>query len=110
VTVHSTQLGAVQNAAIGLHTIYTVPSGKRTIVKSVWLRNTAAAAQTATIRFNLATGAIVQLFVPLAASPGAGSSVLLTPWVVLNVGDVFQLGASATGIDGIASGAELSLV
>lgn len=107
-TVHSTQLGAHQTIGTGGVTIYTVPANKRAIVKSIWIRNTAGAAQTAAFALILTGGATITIFQPLAASPAAGSSLYLDLWVILNAGDALKITAGAASLDAIVSGTELS--
>jgi hypothetical protein len=109
VTVHSTQLGAHQNVGASYVTLYTVPAGKRTIVKSIWARNSNAAAQVAAVQLLLASGADIFFFIPLAASPAAGSTLFMPLWVVLNQGDVIKYAAGGTNGDVIVSGAELTV-
>jgi hypothetical protein len=108
-TVHSTQLGARQNVGATSVTLYTCPSGKRTILKSLWCRNSNAAAQVAAATIVLTGGGSLAFFIPLAATPAAGSTVFLDLWVVLNAGDVLKYAAGGTNGDVIASGAELKL-
>lgn len=109
-TVHSKQLGAGAALTAGFHTLYTTPAGKRTIVKSIWLRNNTAGAVTGAWQVVISGGPTVAFFQPLAATPAAGSTVHLDTWTVLNPGDALQVGGVAgSGIDAIASGAELTL-
>lgn len=108
--VHSVQLGNGIALGAGLNTLYTCPSGKRTIVKSVYLRNATAAAVVSAIAVTRSTGGTINFFVPLAATPAAGSTVFLDLWMVLNAGDVLKVGGAAgSGVDALASGAELTL-
>lgn len=106
--VHSTQLGA--HATVGADTtLYTVPAGKRTIWKHALIRN-AGTAQTCAFVLHLGGGVTVNFWFPLAATPAAGSTIQIAPWVVLNAGDSihFASGSSQTA-DVIISGAELTV-
>lgn len=108
--VHSTQLGHGIGLTAGAHNVYTVPTGKRTILKSLSLRNATAGAVTGGFAIALAGGGTLNFFQPLAATPAAGSTVHLALWIVLNAGDVLQVdGIAGSGIDAIASGAELTV-
>lgn len=107
--VHSTQLGAAAGVTNSGVTLYTVPSGYRTILKGLWIRNDTAAANVAEVALVTGAGTIAFL-IPLPASPTAGSTTFLSLWVVLNAGDELKfLSAPSTTADVIASGAQLSL-
>jgi TolB-like protein len=106
VTVHSTQLAAKSGVGTGGTVVYTVPSGKRTIVKSIWVRNVNAAAQHLGVQYVVAGGQLPELVIYLAATGSNGDSVLVLPWTVLNAGDQIKLFPSANSVDVIA---ELSL-
>jgi hypothetical protein len=108
VTVHSTQLGSGVALTAGYHTLYTVPANTRTIFKGIWLRNGGAAAFVGGVQLHLASGGSPAFFIPLAASPAAGSTVWIALWVVLNAGDQLNVAGSASGIDAIVAGTELS--
>jgi hypothetical protein len=46
----------------------------------------------------------------MAATPAAGSTVKIEPWVVLRAGDALTVaGVAGSGVDCYASGAELTL-
>jgi hypothetical protein len=110
VTVHSDRLGSGAALGAGYHTVYTCPTGKRTIVKSIWLRNNTAAAITGAFQVVISGGATISFFQPLAATPAAGSTVKLEPWVVLRAGDALNIaGIAGSGVDAYVSGAELTL-
>jgi hypothetical protein len=109
VTVHSTQLGAKAGMATTLVTVYTVPSGKRTIVKGIWVRNAGAAATVCDVNLALSGGPSPSFFIALAATPAAGSTVFLPVWIVLNAGDVIKAAMNAGTGDLIVAGAELTL-
>jgi hypothetical protein len=110
VTVHSDRLGSGAALGAGNHTLYTVPTGKRTIVKSIWLRNNTAAAITGAWAVVITGGATISFFQPLAATPAAGSTVKIEPWIVLRAGDALTVaGVAGSGVDAYVSGAELTL-
>ena len=109
-TVHSNRLGQGASIAAGFHDIYTCPADTRTIVKTIWLRNATAGAITGGFAVVLSGGATITFFQPLAATPAAGSTVKIEPWLVLRVGDKLQIaGAAGSGVDAYVSGAELGL-
>jgi hypothetical protein len=103
-------LGAIAAAGAGNHTLYTCPSGKRTIVKTIWMRNCTAGAITGDWAVVISGGATITFFQPMAATPAAGSTVKIEPWVVLRAGDALTVaGVAGSGVDCYASGAELTL-
>jgi hypothetical protein len=94
----------------GNHTLYTCPAGTRAIVKSIWMRNNTAAAITGAWSVIVSGGPTVNFFQPLAATPAAGSTVKIEPWLVLRPGDVLQVaGVAGSGVDCYVSGTELIL-
>lgn len=107
--VHSTQLGA--NGAIGTggYTIYTCPAGKRTIVKTIVLQNTAAASNRVGINLSLVGGGSVLWHVTLGASASATESEVYDLWLVMNAGDSLRLTPAANSIEAVASGSELTV-
>lgn len=107
--VHSAQLGRGQSLGVGPTTLYTVPAGKRAIVKSYWARNHGTA-QTSDFQLVISGGPTLDFFVPLAATPAAGSTVFASIWVVLNPGDQIRWISGASQLtDVIVSGTELTL-
>jgi len=107
-TVRSTQLGIADGVTAGDHDLYTVPSGRRTILKTLQVRNNTAGAITWSWYIKPTGGGRIDFFLPMPASPGAGSTATLNLWTVLNAGDVLGVtGVAGSGIDCIASGAEL---
>lgn len=108
-TVHSTQLGAAAAVGVAGVTVYTVPAGKRTILKGIWLRNTGGAANVAKLELTLVGGTSVFFYVNLDVSANAGNTVFLNLWVVMNAGDALKMTAAVNSVNIIASGAELTL-
>ena len=108
-TVHSTQLGLALTIGTGGTTLYTVPAGKRTIVKSVVLQNLNAAAAQATIAIYNGATELAQWGVHLAAAGAAGDSNADQIWVVLNAGQRLKVFAGAASCSAVASGSELAL-
>lgn len=93
-------LGAV--SATTPTTVYTVPAGKRTIVKSVTVQNTTGASKDVQLRVS-GTGTIYHW--NLTAYGTAGDRAVQNFWIVLNPGDVLQFQVSVTGqIDVSVSG------
>jgi hypothetical protein len=107
-TVHSTQLGA--NGAIGSGgaTLYTVPTGKRTILKSVVLQNNAAGANRIILRIDLVGGGNVSWGVTVGAAGGASESMLVECWIVMDAGDVLKVTPTSSFVEALASGAQLT--
>lgn len=108
-TVHSTQLGANSAVTTAGATLYTCPAGKRTIVKSVVLENTASASQRVFIEVVLHSGGAIQPSVTLGANPSATEAIVWSCWIVLNAGDSIKIQPSANGVQAIVSGTELIL-
>lgn len=107
--VHSTQLGAHTGITTAGVTLYTVPAGKRTIVKSVCFQSHAAASQRVFIVFSSATAGDIALGVTVGAIGSATESMNYECWVVLNAGDKLKVVPVSDNVDAIASGAELVL-
>lgn len=107
--VHSTQLGGGANLSTGATTLYTVPSGKRTIVKSLYLHNRAGSANRVTIIFHSSTLGSVVFAVTPGASSSATESLFQELWAVLNAGDYISVNPASSGMDVLVSGTELSL-
>lgn len=106
-TVHSTQLGLELTFSTTHTTVYTVPAGKRTIVKSILIQNQTAAAGTVTIWVQVGSTQLFAINYHLTAAGSVGDSVTLAPWLVLNAGQSLVV-ATQAGSAGIAfSGAEL---
>jgi hypothetical protein len=109
VTVHSTRLAAVGVHGAGSTLIYTVPAGKRAIVKSVVVANEAAAANH--VSFSIVFGGGTGGFFACqpTASPGAGDTVYLLPWIVMNPGDELHVTVAVNSASILVSGTELTL-
>lgn len=108
-TVHSTQLGHGTAITTAGSVIYTVPAGKRAIVKSVALLNLYAGTNRVLVNFTLAAGGSVYLATTLGAFASATESIQLNTWVVLNPGDKIEIDPGSGNVTAIASGAELTL-
>jgi hypothetical protein len=109
VTVHSARLGAGVVTGAAVVTAYTVPAGKRTILKGVTAFNTNAAVNNLYIELFVG-GALVAVWrVRCAATGNDGDSKSELPWIVLNVGDQIKVDCNAASMYYILSGAELDL-
>jgi hypothetical protein len=107
--VRSKRLGAgLQNAGASA-SIYTVPTGYRTIVKGVSAYNQAAAVNR--FRLELYEGGTFTsyLIIALGANGGLDEAKTLDLFQVLNAGDELRVGAGSTSIYYWVSGAELLL-
>lgn len=108
-TVHSTQLGRVSASDTSGHLLYTVPSGKRTILKSVTFQN---GYTSGTNRIYLALdlgGVEIYLTAVVPTEGSAGDTAYLLPWVVLNAGDTVTVKGAQEPYTCVVSGAELTL-
>lgn len=108
-SVASQQLGGGSFTTGSYHTVYTVPAGKRTILKSMWLRNTFSGANIA--KLNLHTGAFgdVYMYTNLVTSGSSGDTALIPLWVVLLPGDIIKIQPTQSSVEAILSGTELTL-
>jgi hypothetical protein len=107
--VRSTQLGA--NAAVSTSetALYTVPTGKRTILKSVTINNGAASTNKTTILFRRSGTPFAYLKYYPSAANAAGDTIISSPWIVLNAGDAISAEAASASVGIVLSGAELTL-
>lgn len=103
-SVHSNQLGKSTAVGTSLVTLYTVPTGRRTILKSVAVINLNGAA----VRIVMRLAGVYQTM-HLAAATAAGESQEFSCWIVLNAGDKVEVSTSAATAYAIASGSELVL-
>lgn len=108
-TVHSTQLGYGVALSTGVHSIYTVPSGKRTIVKGILLQNLGAGTNRVVLNLVRAGGGTVQWGVTLGANASATESMNYQTWFVMNEGDELQVDPISYTLDVLVSGAELTV-
>lgn len=107
--VHSVQLGANSLITTTGVTLYTVPSGKRTILKSLIIENLHTATQRVIVTVKNGGTTKVQWVIWPAAGSSNGETVVQTLWVVLNVGDDIEIKPALGNVEAIASGAELDL-
>jgi hypothetical protein len=109
VTVYSTQLGSNATINTSGSTIYTVPAGKRTIVKSLAVANFFAGANNAVIAYFHGATLLGYHNVHLATAGSSGDTEVSQPYVVLNAGDSIKVTPSNNGVAVLASGSELTL-
>ena len=107
--VHSNQLGTAHNAGVGTTTLYTCPTGKRTIVKSIISENTNAATQRLIYQIKNGATTKVQWAEHPASASAAGETVYRDLWVVMVPGDVLSVIIAAASLDVIVSGTELDI-
>jgi hypothetical protein len=105
---HSTQLAAAHVTSGALTDVYDVPSGKRTIVKSVVAFNGYAGTNYLQLVGYEGATELFQLRVYMAASGSAGDTQILLPWIVMNDGQKIELAAQHSDIYVVLSGAELT--
>lgn len=108
-TVHSTQLGKGAALSVALHTLYTVPAGKRTIFKYLTLWNNFAATNRVVVECAMGGVTVVVADPVLAATGAAGDSIALSLWIVLNAGDTIVVAPQSHPADASCSGTELIL-
>ena len=106
-SVHSARLGANNGVGTGGVDLYTVPTGKRTIVKCFTIRNLGAG--TIFVQFDVKNGATVlfQLVYFPTAAGAAGDTIIPLPWFVMNAGEVLHVHTGSGTASVSASGAEL---
>ena len=108
-TVVSKQLAATNFGDASVHDLYTVPAGKRTIVKNMLARGASGSASHATWSVFDGATSLFSFNVYLAASGSDGDTSIINPWIVLNAGQTLKVQFSATGGWVSVSGAELVL-
>lgn len=89
--------------------LYTVPTGKRTIVKSLLVQNNASATIRVIIDFTSGSTTYGYFCMHPAANASAGETVYQDTWIVLEPGDTIHAAAASTGAAVVISGAELTL-
>jgi hypothetical protein len=109
VSLASLQLGHAASLGTGGATIYTVPAGKRTILKSVLLQNSYAGSNRVILTLHLAGGANIGWGLTLGTSGTATESLIWLPWIVMMAGDYLTVAPTNSPIQVLASGAELSV-
>jgi hypothetical protein len=108
-TVHSTSLGHGASLSVALHTLYTVPTGKRSLVKWLTLYNHGASTNRVVVEVTL-SGTDVVVADPILAAAGAANDYLqLALWIVLNAGDSLKVAPQSSTIDATANGAVFTL-
>lgn len=107
--VRTKQLATAHLTDVFEHTVYTVPAGYVTIVKSLVFQTSAAAAQRAVWSVVLGSTTLFAAGVSLAAAGANGESQVLLPYVVMSAGQKLDVTFGATGGWVLASGAELLL-
>ena len=105
---HSTQLAAAHVTSGTLTGVYTVPSGIRTILKSIVTFNDYSGTNYLQLVGYQGATELFQMRVYMAASGGAGDTQVVLPWVVMNVGQSIELAAAHSGVYVVLSGAELT--
>lgn len=108
--MHSKQLGHGSSPVGAGTVIYTCPTGKRTIVKSVLIQNNSAATNRVILTLSYAAGGSIGWGLTLGASASATESLHYNCWIVMNAGDVLTAqGLTSSSINLVASGAELTV-
>lgn len=107
--VHSKQLATSTGIGTGDATIYTVPAGIRTIVKSAVLNNGFAGANymVFTVKRSGSDRAYMTLYVTANGAPG--DCLIQRLWLVLETGDSLHAFCAHSSISLALSGAELTI-
>lgn len=108
-TVHSTLLAAGLEAGTGPNVRYTVPAGKRTILKGVSGYNSFAGFNRLYVVLMSGATPVSYLMLPLDANGTLGEAKNETPWQVLNAGEHLATDALHGSVYFWLSGAELTL-
>jgi hypothetical protein len=109
VTVVSQSLATGQRTSTAATSIYTVPSGKRTILKSIVVNNGNAGANRIVVEI-LNGGTVVAAMSLFAAAGGSNNDTpILQPWVVLETGWTISILSTQQPYYYALSGAELIL-
>jgi hypothetical protein len=108
-TPRSTQLCAAHITSGSLGLVYTVPAGKRTIVKSLTCYNDHAGTNYLQVVGYTGATELFQVRVYMAAAGSTGDTQELMLWLVLNAGQTVEMAAEASGVQVLMSGAELDL-
>lgn len=107
--VRSIQLYGGQGTVGSSALVYTVPTGKRTILKSVVATNRNASACLVEVNAFDGSTQIMALDAYLAAAGTEADMLVLEPWAVLEEGQTVQLYVQRSTTYVVISGAELTL-
>jgi hypothetical protein len=108
VAVHSNQLACTSFSDTSIHSLYTVPTAKRTIVKSIVVQSAAGVVQHITFTIKNSGGTALAIFsVDCAASGATGATQIVLPWIVLSAGQSLSITFGNTGGWVTVSGSEL---
>lgn len=101
----STRLAAVSNIPLGAVTLYTVPSGRTTIVKDVTYSMVGGSAASINLQVSPAGGSAISIHYDAAVTPPA--VVRFQTWTVLESGDSLYVSFGNAGCAIYISGTEL---
>lgn len=90
-------------------TLYTVPTGFRTIVRSIVITDGSGAAGNVLLELFTGSTRIAFISAHVAAFPADGSTVYLTPWIVMMQGITLKVTLDHQPASLVVSGAELAL-
>lgn len=108
-TVVSQSLAIGQRTSTAATSIYTVPTGKRTILKSIVVNNGNVAANRVVVEI-LISGTVVAAMSLFAAAGGATNDTpILQPWLVLQAGWTISILSTQQPYYYALSGSELIL-
>jgi hypothetical protein len=105
--VHSARLATTIALGTSLTTLYTVPTGKRTIIKSVVAQNFTASTPTLTMGIYSGSTEIGQWSIHMASLGTVGDTQIVPVWIVMNAGELLKAFSSAASIGVVVSGTEL---
>ena len=107
--VRSKQLAIGEVATTESGTLYSVPTGYRTIIKGISCLNLNSAFNRMQIDIVSSGGTLASLAVSMGALGTIDESKHLQPWIVLEAGMGFKVVAHLASVDYVFSGAELKL-
>lgn len=108
-SVHSKQLGLLNNGAAGSHTLYTVPTGYRTIVKNLTVYNHGAATNRVVVEVDVSAVITILAVILCGAAGSATETQQFNTWIVLDAGSALKVAPQSAAADVVVSGAELQL-
>ena len=108
-TIASQQLHAAAVPVTTPVTIYTVPSGKRTILKSIAVYNGWTSAQVVELYFYDGGTLLMAWPLYLGAIGTNADRILEAPWMVLLDGQIIKIVSDHSGAYAMLSGAELTV-
>jgi hypothetical protein len=105
--LHTNQLGIASLSAGVTTTLYTVPTGKRTILKSVIVNNNHNAANNVSVYVYVGSLPVFIMTFYMAADGVDGDTKFALPWLVLEAGQILKAAPQFSTAYVACSGSEL---